>query len=362
MSSSSSSITQKKYEVFLSFRGEDTRCNFISHLHAALCDKGIVTFIDDNMNGGNKISESLLKAIKDSMISIIVFSKGYASSSWCLDELVKILECKKMDGQIVVPVSYGIDPSDVRKQSGTFADAFAEHEQRFKERLTIWRDALTEAANISGWDLGEIKYESLLKDRILEDVLKRLSDMSPYDTKGLVGIDSRIEQIESLLSIGSDGLSNKVVKYAGGVPLALKVIGSSLLKKSKEVWESALDKLEKSPNKKIQRVLQISYDGLDDGVQKAFLDIACFFQGWDIDQVKELLCAGGLFAIDDLIDKSLIAVSNNKIMMHDLLQAMGREIVRQESIEDPGKRSRLWHHEEIYQILKENMVSGTHII
>ena len=93
-----------KYDVFLSFRGEDTRNNFISNLNGILRHNGINTFMDDDeLQRGEKISAELFEAIESSNISIIVFSKNYATSTWCLDELVKILECKKK-GQVVFPV------------------------------------------------------------------------------------------------------------------------------------------------------------------------------------------------------------------------------------------------------------------
>ncbi|KAL5843188.1 hypothetical protein ACOSQ4_009146 [Xanthoceras sorbifolium] len=149
--SSSSSAPQFKYDVFLSFRGEDTRYNFTSHLHKAVSDKQVVIFIDYKLNGGDEISPSLLEAIEESQISIIIFSRNYASSRWCLEELVKILECREQYGQIVIPVFYGIDPSDVRNQTGSFADAFAEHEQKSSHKVQIWKDALKKAANLSGW-------------------------------------------------------------------------------------------------------------------------------------------------------------------------------------------------------------------
>ncbi|KAL5778594.1 hypothetical protein ACOSQ2_009331 [Xanthoceras sorbifolium] len=159
-------------------------------------------------------------------------------------------------------------------------------------------------------------------------------------------------------------LSNKVAGYAQGVPLALKVLGSHLLDKEKEVWKSAMDKLEKFPNIDIHKILKISYDGLDDEVRQIFLDIACFFNYCDIGLAKSILYACGFHSeigINILIDQSLIAIDHdNKITIHDLLQAMGREIVRQESIDNPGKRSRLWHHEDIYHILTKN--TGTEII
>ncbi|KAL5845666.1 hypothetical protein ACOSQ3_009190 [Xanthoceras sorbifolium] len=153
-------LRQYKYDVFLSFRGEETRNNFTSHLHRALCNQKIETFIDYQLRRGDEISPSLLKAIEESQISIIVFSRGYASSKWCLEELVKIFQCKSTYGQIVVPVFYEVDPSDVRNQTGSFADAFAEHEQHFKEsinRVQTWKDALKKAANLSGLDSHVIK-------------------------------------------------------------------------------------------------------------------------------------------------------------------------------------------------------------
>ncbi|GKB02470.1 Toll/interleukin-1 receptor domain-containing protein [Tanacetum coccineum] len=98
MASSSCSSIPKifKYDVFLSFRGEDTRNNFIGHLYEALQRNCIETYKDDEkIEKGERINDQLLKSIQDSRFYIIVFSKNYASSSWCLDELVKIIECQK---------------------------------------------------------------------------------------------------------------------------------------------------------------------------------------------------------------------------------------------------------------------------
>jgi hypothetical protein len=126
-----------------------------------LVRRGISTFIDDELTRGEEISPSLLKAIEQSRISIIVFSENYASSRWCLDELVKILQCKESNQQMVWPVFYKVDPSHVRNQRGTFGDAFADHDCKFKDnmkKVCEWRQALWEAANLSGWHLEEGEY------------------------------------------------------------------------------------------------------------------------------------------------------------------------------------------------------------
>ena len=155
----SSSIAQWKYDVFLSFRGIDTRRSFTDHLYAALKQKGIFTFRDnEELERGKYISMELLKAIEESRFAIVIFSKSYAFSTWCLDELAKIVKCMKEIGLTVLPIFYDVDPCDVRKQMGTFGEAFNEHAERFKEnmeKIETWRSALREVANLSGWHLQD---------------------------------------------------------------------------------------------------------------------------------------------------------------------------------------------------------------
>lgn len=154
MASTSSSINQKsfKYDVFLSFRGEDTRKNFVDHLYFALTQKGIETYKDDEkIKQGKMISDELIKAIEDSKFYIIVFSKNYASSSWCLEELVKIMECRKGFGHTAYPVFYDVEPTEVRKQIGSVGDAFAKHKE--EEAARKWREGLKEASDLAGWEL-----------------------------------------------------------------------------------------------------------------------------------------------------------------------------------------------------------------
>ena len=163
----------KNFDVFLSFKGEDTRLGFTSYLYHALCQQDIHTFINNNLLMGEQISTELFKTIESSMISIIVFSENYAFSTQCLDELFKILECKK-NNQLVQPVFYKVDPSEIRNQKGKFGEALAKHEEKFKdaEKVQRWRNALYEVANISGWHY-KLKYVStdyFLLLRVLEPI------------------------------------------------------------------------------------------------------------------------------------------------------------------------------------------------
>ena len=138
-------------------------------------------------------------------------------------------------------------------------------------------------------------------------------------------------------------------------------MGCFLHKREKDVWESAIDKLQRILHPSILEVLKISYDDLDDKEKSIFLDVACFFRGEHVNPIMKFFNASGFYpeiGISVLVDKSLIAIdSHKKITMHDLLQELGREIVRQESI-NPENRSRLWHHEDIYEVLTYNTVSS----
>ena len=147
------------YDVFLSFRGKDTRNNFAGHLYTALKNKSIHTFKDDEkLQQGKTIKSELLKAIEESRFAVVILSKDYASSSWCLIELAKIIECMKKTGLTVLPVFHEVDPSDVRHLKGVFEEAFAEHSVRFENKIdevNNWRDALVKVADIAGWDLRD---------------------------------------------------------------------------------------------------------------------------------------------------------------------------------------------------------------
>ncbi|XP_021823580.1 TMV resistance protein N-like [Prunus avium] len=531
--SSSSSSKRCKYQVFLSFRG-DTRKGFTGHLHAALSDAGIRAFLDDNeLERAEFIKTQLEQAIDGSMISIIVFSKSYADSSWCLDELVKIMECRERRGQQVIPLFYNVDTSDVRNQTGSFAQAFEKHEagigedKHEKEKVQRWRNALTQAADVCGEDLknADNGHEAKFIKKILGEVNKQLRSKYQLDIEHLVGITSRVNDVvhmidneksgskdvvrmigilgmggigkttlaktiynkferifegrsfladvraviahqpinglvglqEKLLKnilnvslkvdsvdvgitviqerlcckrvlviiddaddlqqlkaiagahdwfgpgsrivittrnkhlleqVGVDStymaeemdekealelfswhafkrdypdqeyldLSKRVIRYCRGLPLALRVVGSFLIKRSTAEWESHLEKLQRNPDGDIQKILRISFDGLPDQEKREiFLDISCFFIGMDKDYATQILDECGFFAtigIRVLIERCLVTVSEqNQLMMHDLLRDMGREIVREKSTGRPEKFSRLWKREDVTNVL-----------
>ncbi|KAK0592174.1 hypothetical protein LWI29_014571 [Acer saccharum] len=173
--SASGGSSRWKYDVFVSFRGKDTRYNFTDHLCAALHRKSIFTFKDDErLERGTEISSELSKAIEESRFSIVIFSKDYASSTWCLEELSKIVEFSKANNNhTVIPVFYNVDPSDVRKQKGEFKKAFDNHLKNPKidsDKIQRWRAALERAANTVGDFISAGRREAELIEDIVNDI------------------------------------------------------------------------------------------------------------------------------------------------------------------------------------------------
>ncbi|KAF5479005.1 hypothetical protein F2P56_005517 [Juglans regia] len=520
------------YDVFLSFRGEDTRKNFTDYLYSSLTQVGIHTFRDEEeLRIGEDISTELYNAIHGSKISIVVFSKGYAYSKWCLNELVEIIHCAETRGQTLLPIFYHVVPSDIRNQTGTFADAFARHEELFQndmERVEGWRAALREAASKKGWDIEQAEngYESRVIDQIVKEVLSKLKPEYFAVAIHPVGVNSRVEEMKALLNLetsdvrivgiyGMGGigkttiakavynqirdtfgrssflmhikeksehfnglvglqkqllcdifkrkkfkidsvdrgirlieeriqgkrvlvvlddvddleqiyafvgqrkwfgpgsrviittrnehllkqaqvngkyeireldkfeslqlfswhafgtthpikdyldLSVSAVNYAGGLPLALEVLGCFLLGRSAIEWKSELKILQKMPHDKIHKILKRSFDSLDHDKKMIFLDIACFFVGLNKKYVITILDGCGFSSISDiniLVQRALLRIDDqhNKLGMHDLIRDMGREIVREESHQYPGKRSRLWFRTDVLSVLHKHKLS-----
>ncbi|KAK7345824.1 hypothetical protein VNO77_16436 [Canavalia gladiata] len=526
LSRNSSTKSDWKYHVFLSFRGEDTRFGFTDHLCEALCQKGIITFRDnDDLTRGEVISEELLGAIDESLSAVVIISQNYASSTWCLDELQKIVETKDRLGREVFPVFYGVDPSDVRHQKGIFAQVFEKHEQDFVEdkwRVQKWRKALEDVACLAGWD-SRNRYETKLIEEIVAEVWRKVEPKLPTFNDGLVAMDTKVDEVHSRLRLGSvdvcfigiwgmggigkttlanvvlqkirsqfdvscflanvreaskegdqglvllqnkllshlklksmiietldqgkdsirnclhnkkvllvlddvsdrrqlanlagrpawfgpgsriivttrdksslisprvsfemyemktlntnealqlfcekafEGpqlkedylkLSKDVVEYAGGLPLALEVLGRFFCGRTVHEWKDALSKISKTQDKDIVGKLQISYDMLEEEYKAIFLDIACFYKGWYKDKVTKILGQCGFhptIGVDVLIEKSLITCNKGVLWMHDMVQEMGKKIACQEYPNGPIKRSRLWSQEDLDEVLKTNI-------
>ena len=133
------------------------KCNPMVDLSKFSSNKNILSgVIVSCYNQGKLILPRLSKAIEESLFAIVILSKNYASLRWCLNELVKIMECREKIGLIVVSIFYDVNPSMVQKQTRTYAKAFGKHEKRFQEnikRVHMWRDALKDVTSLSGWSL-----------------------------------------------------------------------------------------------------------------------------------------------------------------------------------------------------------------
>lgn len=208
------------YEVFLSFRGSDTRYNFTDSLYKALCQKRIHTFHDEEeLRKGEQISPALLKAIEQSKIAIVIFSENYAQSSWCLDELVKIHQCMETMGMLVRPVFFKVDPSVVRyqNQKTSFGEAMAKHEERYKnqkDRVQNWKSALHSLANLSGSHIKCDDYDQVIQE-ITGEICKKLNSIFMHVVDYPVGVESRVSEVASLLEIDSSDEDVRMIGIFG---------------------------------------------------------------------------------------------------------------------------------------------------
>ncbi|KAK2632702.1 hypothetical protein EUGRSUZ_L01200 [Eucalyptus grandis] len=200
-SSSLTASTGNCYEVFLSFRGPNTRKGFTDHLYNGLLNAGIDAFRDDDeLCQGEDIRPELMTAITNSKILIPILSESYGTSSWCLDELVKIMEGKTNNRQIVLPIFYKVTPAEVKYQKGKFGDEFREREKRLNERsfdrtiLEKWKKSLLEVGTLKGYEAKG--YEAELVNSIVQKVLSELKKkFELVISENLVGIDSHVKTV-----------------------------------------------------------------------------------------------------------------------------------------------------------------------
>ncbi|XP_010449699.1 PREDICTED: protein SUPPRESSOR OF npr1-1, CONSTITUTIVE 1 isoform X2 [Camelina sativa] len=200
---SSSSSHSRRYDVFPSFRGEDVRDSFLSHLLKELKRKTI-TFIDNEIERSRPIGPELLLAIRESRIAIVVFSENYASSTWCLNELVEIHKCYMELDLMVIPIFLHVDPSEVRKQTGEFGKDFHKTcKGKSEDAIQSWKQALADVANLAGENLRNWPNEAAMIEKVTHDILK--TSMTPSDDFGdFVGIEAHVEELNSLLCLESE--------------------------------------------------------------------------------------------------------------------------------------------------------------
>ncbi|KVH88311.1 Disease resistance protein [Cynara cardunculus var. scolymus] len=197
--SSSAIITSpSNYDVFLSFRGLDTRDSFTDHLYEALDRAGFHTFRDnDEINRGEELKPEIERAIRASKASIVVLSKNYATSTWCLDELWLILEQRRECNHFVLPVFYHVDPSDVRKQTNTFKIQVKPSTNWTNDNVNRWKAALMKVADLTGLVLSgpETKFLKSIVDNIYNKLACKIVNLPP----NLIGMNARDKDINSWL-------------------------------------------------------------------------------------------------------------------------------------------------------------------
>ncbi|XP_048137943.1 disease resistance protein RUN1-like [Rhodamnia argentea] len=206
------------YDVFLSFRGPDTRNGFTDCLYEFMSNTGIRIFRDDEeLRPGEKISE-ILRAVKRSQIYIPIFSKDYASSKWCLRELTCMVECARQSmGKEILPIFYDVDPSDVKLETELYESALGKHEANLGcTEVKPWRAALKTVAKIRGWHIKDQKQGKAIKDisqKVSQNIAIKKRDL-PVD---LIGIDDRIEAIEKLLDSDISDVRFVIIHGIGGI-------------------------------------------------------------------------------------------------------------------------------------------------
>ncbi|XP_013584228.1 disease resistance-like protein DSC2 [Brassica napus] len=197
---------QCKHHVFPSFHGPDVRRGFLSYLLKEFKEKGIDVFIDNDIERSKLIGPELTEAIRGSLIALVLITRNYASSAWCLNELVQIMKCWEEDKQTVQVIFYEVDPSDVKNQKGDFGAVFHKTcAEKSTDEVERWRQALQIVAQIAGYHTSNYDDDVVMIETIVTDISNKFNDSTTSnDSNSLVGIGTHIKEIESLLSFESD--------------------------------------------------------------------------------------------------------------------------------------------------------------
>ncbi|KAF8028645.1 hypothetical protein BT93_E1324 [Corymbia citriodora subsp. variegata] len=207
------------YEVFLSFRGPDTRTDLTDYLYTSMTDAGIRAYRDDKeLRNGEEIDDQLLQAIEQSKVSIPIFSKGYADSTWCLKELVKMVESKNIRRHKIKPIFYDVKLSEVKYQLDHYGNAIASHanNKRFNdETINNWKAALNEVGALKGWDFQSMpnRGKGDFVREVVNDVLIELKSAYLEVSDCLVEVDNHVDEIMRM--IGAHNHETKIVGIHG---------------------------------------------------------------------------------------------------------------------------------------------------
>ncbi|XP_056166541.1 disease resistance protein L6-like isoform X4 [Syzygium oleosum] len=201
---SSSNARGAEYQVFLNFRGGDTRFGFTSFLHQDLVRNSIRAFIDEEeLRVGEEIGGELLQAIDNSQIYIPIFSRNYADSKWCLRELARMVDnTSKSKEKKILPIFYDVEPDDVDLKTPVYRTAIDEHKKKLpRHKVESWEEALKKVDKIKGWVLPKCKSQAELVDLVVKEVLHGLKRKHKFVTKDLVGLDDRVAKVLELLGV-----------------------------------------------------------------------------------------------------------------------------------------------------------------